>query len=234
LGLTFAALFARSVASGSQRLVWILYFILTAIHILANVECMRLIAFDTLNTSRLDLLISDWMQQVSSKINGQAFHVDSPKAVSKRERLFFMPNGLFKSSPKIPVTLGLSFNDFVKRIEMSPTKVQAIIANGQTRGYMVGVEHKRKRPTALLVSTFAGANIGKAYFEAWILSDLLCQGKHDANGQAISMDDAYAHAAEMADLMWPIFTDAAIRAGWNVKSFNLWRQGYEIEILKTN
>jgi len=55
LGLIFSALFARAVATWEVSKLWILFSALTLLHIIANMRCMRLIAFESINHIRMNL-----------------------------------------------------------------------------------------------------------------------------------------------------------------------------------
>ena len=84
LGLVTAALFATSVSNAPSALTWILYALLTAFHIYANMRCMRLVAFDSLNTARMDLLASQFFEQRETRKA-----LMDPRHVSRIEPLFF-------------------------------------------------------------------------------------------------------------------------------------------------
>jgi Vitamin B6 photo-protection and homoeostasis len=119
LGLIFAAVFARSMASVQDyRYIWMLYLALTALHIFANIKCMRLIAFDSFNTVRFNMVVTDflrqWKQQQllprqgnnssgrpppplsleASTMATSPISVDSPVGISKKEPLFFFVSAL--------------------------------------------------------------------------------------------------------------------------------------------
>lgn len=124
-GLVFAALFARSVSTWKLRNLWILYIGLTIIHILANVRCMRLIAFNNLNQVRMNIVLAEFLQWWDQQTDLSALSattcvspaVSSPSNVTNTEPLFFLPafltskvHALQRSS--VPLYFGCSFNCF--------------------------------------------------------------------------------------------------------------------------
>jgi hypothetical protein len=128
-GLVFAAVFARSVATWKLWRLWVLYSGLTILHIFANMRCMRLIAFDSLNHIRMHIILKEffdyWDKQtskestVSATINASP-SLSPPDLVTKVEPLFFLPSWLMpkvhalrKSS--VTIHFGASFNDFAER-----------------------------------------------------------------------------------------------------------------------
>ncbi|CAB9517294.1 RUS1 family protein C16orf58 homolog [Seminavis robusta] len=130
VGLIFAALFARSVASWKLWKLWILYSALTLLHIVANIRCMRLIDFQSLNNVRLNIVLQDFLQWWDLQSQSSSDNVSStaaatpilstPSKVSKMEPLFFLPkrfyprqNAIHKRS--VPIFFGQSFNEFCER-----------------------------------------------------------------------------------------------------------------------
>jgi len=61
IGLVVGALFARSIDLVSQTTLWKLYVSLTVFHIYANIKSMRLVAFESLNDTRMDMIVSEFM-----------------------------------------------------------------------------------------------------------------------------------------------------------------------------
>lgn len=90
LGLLFAAVFATSISSAPTSVVWALYASLTAIHIYANAQCMKLVAFDSLNTPRMLLLASQYFSQREATACANTSTMMDPQTMSKIEPLFFI------------------------------------------------------------------------------------------------------------------------------------------------
>lgn len=140
IGLVFAAFLTNSVASASFVKVWTLYLALTALHIYANVQCMRQIAFSYMNTPRMDLVVDaflhQWIGSSSSSSSMMTFSSNNPTAttgivlptpheIAAIEPLFFIsswgqPIRPKASSDRVPIHLGVSFNDFVQRSGQNP------------------------------------------------------------------------------------------------------------------
>jgi Vitamin B6 photo-protection and homoeostasis len=134
LGLIFAALFARSVASWKLWNLWILYSGLTLLHIVANMKCMRLIAFQSLNSIRMNIVVQDfliWWDQQSQEPTGNVSSTSSatpmlstPVQVTKMEPLFFLPHRFLPRQNAIrtlavPIFFGSAFNDFCDRSRLA-------------------------------------------------------------------------------------------------------------------
>jgi Vitamin B6 photo-protection and homoeostasis len=135
LGLIFAALFARSVASWKLWKLWTLYSGLTMLHIVANMKCMRLIALQSLNGIRMNIIVQDflkWWDQQSQAPTGNNISstscatpmLSTPSQVTKIEPLFFLPNRLLPRQNAIrklsvPIFLGVAFNDFCDRSQLA-------------------------------------------------------------------------------------------------------------------
>ena len=128
LGLVFAALFARSVATWRIRNLWILFSALTVVHIGANCRCMRLIAFDSLNQVRMNIILTEffswWEQQTQatnvSSTTAAGPGLSPPNKVTNVEPLFFSPEWLrpkihaLKGS-SVKVHFGEDFNSFSEK-----------------------------------------------------------------------------------------------------------------------
>jgi len=83
IGLVLAALVTRALSQsslGSPRLLWSVFGFLTFVHLAANVQCMRLLALDYLDTTRMVIAASSFLQ-------GKA--VPSPMAMTRLEPLLW-------------------------------------------------------------------------------------------------------------------------------------------------
>ena len=112
LGLVFAALFAKSVTKISSFTLWTLYFVLTSIHIIANMKCMKLIAFDYFNRARMDFVVNKYLSDMEAGVKQDQIIVDTPLKVSKEEvLLFFHPSS---TKHNISIRMGVSFKNFIE------------------------------------------------------------------------------------------------------------------------
>mmetsp|Transcript_13972 Transcript_13972/g.21788 ORF Transcript_13972/g.21788 Transcript_13972/m.21788 type:complete len:438 (+) Transcript_13972:90-1403(+) len=158
LGLVFAALFARSVSKVNEVHLWALYTILTLLHIFANMQCMKLVAFDSLNSARMNLVAGEFFRcfhnvsssSSSTNNNGQrknevssnlSPNLPGPVETAKAEPLFY--GSLRKPSNKLapyPIHYGVSFEEFVRRSNKPLSSVRELIAyNLDKRNYIISV-----------------------------------------------------------------------------------------------
>lgn len=132
LGLIFAAVFARSVAEWKLWRLWIMYSGLTLLHIVANMRCMRLLSFKSLNHVRMNIVLSEflewWDQQTTSASSSSTSSsnplLSSPLKVTKMEPLFFLPSWLMPKQclirrTAVPIFFGESFTDFYSHSQMA-------------------------------------------------------------------------------------------------------------------
>jgi Vitamin B6 photo-protection and homoeostasis len=127
-GLIFSAIFARSVATAPLSFVWVIYSILTAFHIYANMQCMRIIAFPQFNTVRFNHVVASffnqWFTQATTSISTDVLptspndvdvlQLPTPSQIAKVEPLFFT-NASSLQRRSIPILFGLSFNEYNER-----------------------------------------------------------------------------------------------------------------------
>jgi len=146
MGLIFAAIFARSVSTTPNSILWMLYSSLTILHIYANMQCMKLVAFDHFNTHRLRIVLQHYLNhhiflnhyynkhvmKDTNTTNHDHHHqnstLPSPTVVSKLEPLFFFSSDIStnspcehkKPSPLLPIRFGVSFDAVAKFYYSSP------------------------------------------------------------------------------------------------------------------
>eukprot|EP00536_Pseudo-nitzschia_multiseries_P006219 jgi/Psemu1/192669/e_gw1.130.125.1 len=132
IGLVFAGLFAKSVSNVSPKRLWGMYFVLTYLHLYANIRCMRLISFDYLNTVRLDMILRNFVvpKDGSSAEDG----IPTPRDVAKQEPLWFQIPVIGRLLPPrkktLPVHFGVAYDEFCKRsgkpIELLRSEITSI------------------------------------------------------------------------------------------------------------
>ena len=121
IGLVSAGLFAKSVNHVSPRSLWLMYFVLTYLHLYANVKCMRLISFNYLNTIRLDMVLRNYYHTISKddssglSIGG----IPTPQRIAQQEPLWFqipILGKILSRRGKAPsVHFGVAYDEFCKR-----------------------------------------------------------------------------------------------------------------------
>jgi len=117
IGLVFAGLFAKSVSRVSPKSLWFMFFVLTYLHLYANIQCMRLISFAYLNTIRLDMILRNYLvpKDSSAAVDG----IPTPEDIAKREPLWFQFPGagrLLSPRKNVPsVYFGVAYDEFCKR-----------------------------------------------------------------------------------------------------------------------
>ena len=236
LGLVTAALFATSVSNAPSALTWILYALLTAFHIYANMRCMRLVAFDSLNTARMDLLASQFFEQRETRKA-----LMDPRHMSRIEPLFFS----FWKQPSnfsLPILSGISFNEFARLSGESLSVLKDAISKSAQKDQYLVASGKRQRGGGLSVllvflSSATPEQKAKGYFQALCLCKALeregfhrrgRRGQHFRSYQNIH--EAEESATEECNQFWPTFRESAVKAGWDFSQTVLSTEGYALEV----
>ena len=206
LGLIFSALFARSLDHVKPFILWGVYSSLTFLHIYANVKCLRLVTFDSLSSTRMNILLAEFMNWWESKTQETSpsppSHkqtsaptkpkLSSPEIVTRSEPLFFFfGSGSGNKSPKhhVPIHFGVDYNKFCNMSNKSVPNTRFAEEDFNTKKnksrYLItsGLEkHKRRRKSepCVLVSLFPDTtpqDEAKAYFHATMLARQLEKNK---------------------------------------------------------
>jgi len=236
LGLVLAAIFARSVSTWKLWRLWVLYSALTVTHIVANMRCMRLIALESLNHVRMNIILVEFLawwdqqqQQSSSEENRSTTNASPsilpPAQVSKVEPLFFLPSWILPRQHKlrkssVPIYFGESFNDFCEHSKLasgaetaetllnSPEEVVDLTFNGE--GYLISagsLQGKQKYCVDVVFRSNAQPeDEAKAYLHAILLGREL---KKAATGGE-NMDEAQIFAAAEMKV------NESFNAAWNI------------------
>lgn len=250
LGLLFAAIFARSVSTVPGAVLWSLYSLLTLAHIYANMKCLRLIAFDYLNTIRMDMIVNNFLEQYEQKRissrNGAKIKnystkdkvpLENPTQISKRERLFF-GIGLFQQQPKI--RMGSSFqiiHQSIQSYNKDEPKTSSLL-----NLYM---DQLSQDNYCVVCGTNNEINIGftlnaditiqiKAYLMACMVRNYLkglnskekIQFITDSNSLSQYLEDAKSKLK----VCWPIFVQSLAVAGWDFDKIQLDTEDYCISV----
>ena len=234
LGLVFAALFARSVTEISPYTLWALYFSLTSIHIFANMKCMKLIAFDYFNRSRMDLVVNKFFSDLEAGGRQDNISVNTPLQVSKDEKLLF-----FHPSPaqKVPIRMGVSFNKFIEITgDDSQLFLEKQLKKLQSDGYTLSLG-KNRHGSFCIVAVF-GNNCkpetrAKSYFHALLLQRTIL---NTVKGLPLTNENDVKHIfqEEMSKRLqqeWRQFSSKTKSSGWDLSRTELHTEGFEVSII---
>jgi hypothetical protein len=197
IGLVFAGLFAKSVSKVAPSSLWLMYFVLTYLHLYGNVRCMRLISFAYLNTTRLNMILRDY---VTGEVDG-LMNLKTPQDIAKEEPLWFrLPiSRLVPMRRKRPpaIHFGVSYDEFCERtrkpVEMLQSEIIRAKSHSETNNdtdivnddYIISTGHQNlsspssntgKSQSCVVVSFFSDASPEqqtKAYVHAWLLANAL-------------------------------------------------------------
>lgn len=245
LGLVMAALFATSVSHAPQAITWILYAFLTTFHIYANARCMRLVAFDLLNTPRMDLLISQFLEQRDgtrgASISEKSHLLMDPVEMSRIEPLFFLLWRRPRNLSKFPILSGISFNEFARLSGESPSVLKDAVQKAQKDQYLVasGKSRRGRGGLSVLLVFFSSATAqqrAKGYFHALCLCRALERGGFHPRGRRGQHFRSYQniHQAEESarqdcEKSWELFRERGMKAGWDFSQTVLATEGYALE-----
>jgi hypothetical protein len=211
---------------------------------------MRLIAFDTLNNIRMNMLLSEYFTLLDKHGEHNAtsctvsplvptHSLSNIHTVSKAEPLLFLsrrPPHLSRFS----IDFGVSFNHFAQQTGKSHSELQRqLLTMDSTQGYFLSITRTQERHR-LIVCLCDGAtpeqNL-KAYFHAHLLGRCLAsRGIHGRNKLSHDereslIQEAETDAAESVDSLWSQFQSLAQASGWDL-SFHaeLRSDGYEVSL----
>ena len=220
VGIIFAALFARSVSTLPIKPLWFLYAALTVLHIVANRRCMRLICFDSFNTLRMDMVISQFLKQYDLS-EDELPDILSPQDAARGEPLLFTT--VPPDRPVHPIHLGVSFNEFVDHTREHTRESPALLL-GMENDYWIAVGKRAKNPQILVAlpeNTSATAT-AKAYFHARLLDDILVKDPSQ------TVEEAEALASKLVHKTWNAFRNQCSKSGWNFGETELKTTGFEV------
>jgi Vitamin B6 photo-protection and homoeostasis len=241
LGLVVSALFAKSVATAPLSLVWILYAILTAVHIYANTQCMRILAFPQLNTVRFQHVVTAFFQQryatpAAVSVMGETTKLPTPREVAKVEPLFFGPETIVPLLKRhVPIHFGVSFNEFMARSSRNPYHVAPTVEPSTPYWISLGSSSSSNitpENCCIVVAIPSNANAmvqTQAYFHA----SLYRRQIQECIASSADSDREFLHHVEHAvhtefPLAWQSFAEECTQAGWDFSKTELHSQGYEI------
>ncbi len=218
LGLIFAAFFAKSVNNLPLNILWFLYSLLTALHVFANMMCLKLVAFDYFNTERLTMVVESFLERIRRGEDSGKIFVEEPIMVSSQEAL------LFGISRRIPIHMGVSFNSLVRSSDMDEEEIKDAIGDISNKKYTVTLGTNRSIYVAMNEDS-DNTDKTKAYFHGLILRKLIESDDSIRNGKVLK--DA---VEEVVNKLWPHFHASAINGHWDLSKTELTTKGYGISI----
>jgi hypothetical protein len=244
LGLIFAALFARSVSHVNSFRLWIVYSSLTLLHIIANMQCMRIIAFDSCNTVRMNLLFAEffpwWEKNAPSTSPGsEPPAMSNPVQIAKTEPLFFGVPGKYRKPPSdVPIHFGGTFNEFWERSGKSLAQFENEIFQNNKDNYIISSGWTKHGRLPCVVVSFLSQvtplQEAKAYFHANLLGNELQTSITKSGSKTIDDErrlEAEGDAGKQLDIAWGEFQTSCKAAGWDLSKTELRTKGYEVEFM---
>ena len=223
LGLIFAALFAKSVNNVSLSVLWFMYTSLTALHIYANMKCLRLVVFDYFNTERITRAAESFLDRVRGGEEPDTIYVEEPITVSSEEHLLLFGNLLKR---RIPFKFGVSFDKFVGLSRMcSEEDIECTSGDLCHRKYSVALGPDNISILVVVSDDSRPVDKTKGYFHALILRKLVENDNSLCNGKALRDP-----VQEVVDRLWPHFERNACKVNWDLSQTELAGKGYEISI----
>ena len=218
---------------------------LTLLHIIANMQCMKLIAFDSFNNARMNLIMAEFFswwndkepQQPTINAPDQAadsvkpVQLSSPHDIAKVEPLFFVGTERGKLSP-VPIRFGVSFDEFSSITGRSESELEFDLLQSTQSNYLIAAGSRGRSPCVVVsfLSSATPVDQAKAYYHATLLGfQLKNQGATDSN----AMRAAEANARDELDRSWYLFTQACQESGWDLKKTELQSCGYGLELSNT-
>lgn len=216
LGLIFAGLFAKSVSEFHGKRLWSLYLSLTALHVYANTQCMKLIIFDYLNTPRMNILVNQFLNQWK---NGQGGDVSLlvPIAMARKEPLFFL-SPQRRASPH-RVLFGDSFDAYSRISNFNSENELLTNLSWDIFAQKYVISANKRKVVVSLSSDATPRDKAKAYLHAALL------------GRAAKEDSPELVARMHLDVAWPLFESKCEEVGWDLDKTELHTEGYELSLV---
>jgi Vitamin B6 photo-protection and homoeostasis len=226
LGLLFSYCFVQSIAKVKPSHVWSIYIALTILHLYANMMCMRIIAFDYLNTPRMRILVHQFLEQWNNSDDESPLLMDPVKLARKEPLLFGVPY----TQERSPVTI--LFGESFESHRQKTLEGNEIIATNHFPGslseslkdqkYLISSVSKGKKHR-IVVSLAAQATARdktRAYLHAMIL------------GRTLQDSEPEVLATALMETAWTSFERACSRVGWDLDRTELHSMGYELSLVE--
>lgn len=213
---------------------------------------MKLIAFDSFNNARMNLILDEYLIQLkevesldaptmsdmnNDTLSSKSISLSKPEDISKVEPLFFVPvrpPRRRKVVPLLPIRFGVSLDEFSTRTSRNCSELKNLL-NEASRSdkYLIAASLSQggTKPPTIVVSFLSHASPedhAKAYYHAVLLSRQLV-GIDDLSDNDIINAETIVN--DQVHRSWDGFTDACHTAGWDLRKTELQSQGYELEMI---
>lgn len=239
VGLLFAGLFAKAVSTVPTTILWFLYACLTLLHVLSNMKCMKLVAFDHFNTSRMDIAVEQFLERVQLVVSKESKDdhddekdppqiptIDCPVELSKKEPLFMMPKFMLTSPI---VSMGVSFDSLVQQ-STDQIEIDRCVQDLCDQGFTLSLSGSKKKKINIALAQGASPAVkAKAYFYGQVMRKLLMD-QSDSGSTSSSANRQILEAIDASSALWAIFQESATKTGWDLDKTALKESGYEISI----
>ena len=224
LGLLFAYQFVQVVALVDRTHLWGLYATLTVLHLYANMRCMKIIAFNYLNTPRLRMIIQQFLEHWN---NGETDNLVlmSPNVMARKEPLLFGIQGRQKPT-SIRIRFGDSFEMHSKLSEDNKWVTNQLLGSVSEalfdQKYLISTssKHKNHQVVVSLAMDATPRQKVRAYLHAVLL------------GRALQDSQPELVATVQLQSAWPVFERACLKGGWDLDKTQLHTRGYELSLVE--
>lgn len=212
--------------------MWCIFSLLTALHIYANVQCMKLLELNSFNTLRMDIVLSNYFSQLDQLgiLDDTSQSIDNctrvsvllPSEVAKIEPLFFLPRRTKTLSSN--VLFGISFNNLVQSCASLATNLRSFY--DQDKAYIVKVSRKRAKRKGVYVSLHSNASSvdkTKANFHALLLAYLLEKYAPADDEKILELEKKLDF---LIDPLFSLFSKECQRGGWDLSKTGVYSRGY--------
>lgn len=252
LGLIVAALFAKSVSEVPHAKMWGLYAVLTALHLYANHQCMRQIAFDHFNQVRMRMAVNEFLaaRQIISEVSGadkddsddtqDLLQLPTPRQIAQREPLWFITPFRQRSFRQrtlinIPIDFGVTFDEFAAKSGWKEADVEhALIDEKQDPSYLIATGQnprtKKLCVVVVLVNQATPLQQTRAYFHALLLKRRLGEAPTTNSMSTQALRSIERQTGEEVEREWMYFWRACRISGWDLRKSELRTKGFEVNI----
>ncbi|XP_021364758.1 RUS1 family protein C16orf58 homolog isoform X2 [Mizuhopecten yessoensis] len=186
--------------TGKQMLIWFLYMVFTCLHLYANYSAVKCVVMETMNQSRLNLIVKDLLD---------SSHIPTVKRTNHSEPV------VFKTRRKLEIFLGCS----VGKLCNSTKDLQMLLSVYKGMPYLLGLNVKRGEICIALSDGADTADQLQSCFQAEVINyvyENLYKSKvlHSSLDPLVrAMENGDVHGTLMASLAYTNSTIDAFRQG---------------------